>query len=84
MLVQPFLSFDAGGTARVRPDGGIDVAVAPGGPTGVVGGRRGGRDVRVEADGTIGDEQELGGIGGDGRGGGRASRGAPPRPSAPP
>ena len=62
VLVQPFLSFDAGGTARIRPDGGIDVAVAPGGPTGVVGGRSGGRDVRVEADGTIADEQELGGI----------------------
>ena len=62
VLVQPFRSFDTGGTARLRPDGGIDVAVAPGGPSGVVGGRRGGRDVRVEADGTIADEQELGAV----------------------
>jgi len=62
VLVQPFLSFDAGGTARVRSDGGIDVAVAPGGPSGVVGGHRGGRDVRVMADGTIADGHALGGV----------------------
>ena len=62
VLVQPYLQLDAGGTARVRRDGGVDVAVAPGGPSGVVGGRHGGRDVRVDADGTIADEQELGAV----------------------
>ncbi len=62
VLVQPFLRLDAGGTARVRPDGGIDVAVAPGGPAGVVGGRRGGRDVRVGLNGELGGEQELGAL----------------------
>ncbi len=53
VLVQPFLRLDAGGTARVRADGMVDVAVAPGGPSGVVAGRHDGRDVRVEADGRI-------------------------------
>jgi phosphohistidine swiveling domain-containing protein len=52
VLIQPFLRFDAGGTARVRPDGGVDVAAAEGGPAGVVGGRRG-RAVTVAADGRI-------------------------------
>jgi phosphohistidine swiveling domain-containing protein len=56
VLVQPFLRLDAGGTARVRPDGGVDVAAAGGGPSGVVGGRRGGRDVTVAADGRIDGE----------------------------
>lgn len=58
VLVQPFLRLDAGGTARVRADGTVDVAVAPGGPTGVVAGRQDGRDVRVEADGRIVGEVE--------------------------
>ena len=57
-LVQPFLRLDAGGTARVREDGAIDVSVAPGGPSGVVAGRRGGRDVKVGADGRIVGEIE--------------------------
>jgi phosphohistidine swiveling domain-containing protein len=58
VLVQPFVRFDAGGTARVRADGIVDVSVAPGGPTGVVAGRHGGRDVRVGADGRIVGEIE--------------------------
>jgi hypothetical protein len=53
VLVQPFLRLDAGGTARVRDDGMVDVSVAPGGPSGVVAGRHGGLDVRVAADGSI-------------------------------
>ena len=53
VLVQPFLRLDFGGTARVRADGAIDVALAPGGPAGVVGGRPGGRDLTVGADGRI-------------------------------
>ena len=39
VLVQPFLRLDAGGTARFRDDGMVDVSVAPGGPSGVVAGR---------------------------------------------
>lgn len=58
VLVQPFLRLDAGGTARVRADGMVDVAVARGGPSGVVAGRHDGRDVRVEADGRIVGEAE--------------------------
>jgi phosphohistidine swiveling domain-containing protein len=62
VLVQPFLAFDAGGTARVRPDGTVLVAAAPVGPAGVVGGRGGleaivgvdGRVVEVFDDGVIG------------------------------
>jgi phosphohistidine swiveling domain-containing protein len=56
VLIQPFLRLDAGGTARVRPDGGVDVAAAEGGPAGVVGGRHRGRDVTVAADGRIDGE----------------------------
>ncbi|HET6790449.1 MAG TPA: PEP/pyruvate-binding domain-containing protein [Actinomycetota bacterium] len=58
VLVQPFIRLDAGGTARVRDDGAVDVSVAPGGPSGVVAGRRDGRDVRVGADGRIVAETE--------------------------
>ena len=57
VLVQPFLRLDAGGTARVRDDGRVDVAFAPGGPSGVVAGRRGGRDVSVGADGIVGETE---------------------------
>jgi phosphohistidine swiveling domain-containing protein len=53
VLVQPFLSFDAGGTAWIRRDGTIIFTAAPGGPGGVVGGRIGGRDVVVGADGRV-------------------------------
>ena len=60
VLVQPFLRLDAGGTARVRDDGRVDVSVAPGGPSGVVAGRRGGCDVSVGADGRIVGETETG------------------------
>ena len=41
VLVQPFLAFETGGTARLRPDGTVAVTAAPGGPAGVVGGRQG-------------------------------------------
>ncbi len=41
VLVQPFLAFDVGGTARVREDDTVAVTAAPGGPAGVVGGRVG-------------------------------------------
>ena len=53
VLIQPFLPLDAGGTARLRNDGRVDVSVAPGGPSGIVAGRGGGRDVSVWADGRI-------------------------------
>jgi phosphohistidine swiveling domain-containing protein len=52
VLVQPFLAFEAGGTARVRSDGTVVVAAAPGGPAGVVGGRGGG-EVIVGVDGRV-------------------------------
>jgi phosphohistidine swiveling domain-containing protein len=53
VLVQPFLAFDSGGTARVLPDGTVAVTAAQGGPAGVVGGRDGlevivGEDGRAE------------------------------------
>jgi phosphohistidine swiveling domain-containing protein len=54
VLVQPFISFDTGGTAQVRRDGTVTVTAAPGGPVGVVGGR-GGLDVIVGADGRVVD-----------------------------
>lgn len=49
VLVQPFVAFEAGGTAQVVEDGTVVVTVAPGGPAGVVGGR-GGREVVVGVD----------------------------------
>ena len=52
VLVQPFLAFDAGGTARVREDGSVVVMAARGGPTGVLGGR-GGLRVIVGVDGRV-------------------------------
>jgi phosphohistidine swiveling domain-containing protein len=52
VLVQPFLAFEAGGTARVRSDGTVVVAGGPGGPAHVVGGRSG-LDVIVGADGLV-------------------------------
>lgn len=52
VLVQPFLAFDVGGTARVLPDGTVIVTAAPGGPAGVVGGR-GGLEVTVGVDGPV-------------------------------
>jgi PEP-utilising enzyme, mobile domain/Pyruvate phosphate dikinase, AMP/ATP-binding domain len=39
-LIQPFVRFDTGGTARLLDDGRIDVAMSPGGPSGVVRGSR--------------------------------------------
>jgi phosphohistidine swiveling domain-containing protein len=59
VLVQPFLRLDAGGTARVRRDGAVDVSAARGGAVGVVAGRRGGRDVTVGTDGRIVGEPGL-------------------------
>jgi hypothetical protein len=53
VLVQPFLAFEAGGTARVRASGTVVVTAAPGGPAGVVGGRGGGLEVIVGADGRV-------------------------------
>jgi phosphohistidine swiveling domain-containing protein len=50
VLVQPFLAFDVGGTARVREDGTVAVTAALGGPAGVVGGR-GGVEAIVGVDG---------------------------------
>nr|MBA3363872.1 hypothetical protein [Actinomycetota bacterium] len=41
VLVQSFLAFEVGGTARVRPDGTVAVSATRGGPAGVVGGRDG-------------------------------------------
>ena len=52
VLVQPFLAFEAGGTARVRPDGTVVVTAVPGGPAGVMGGQ-GGREVIVGEDGPV-------------------------------
>jgi len=52
VLVQPFLAFEVGGTARVREDGTVVVTAAPGGPAGVVGGH-GGLEVIVGVDGRI-------------------------------
>lgn len=52
VLVQPFLTFEVGGTARVRPDGTVVVTAAPGGPAGVVGGE-GGLEVIVGEDGRV-------------------------------
>jgi phosphohistidine swiveling domain-containing protein len=49
VLVQPFLAFEVGGTARVLRDGTVVVTAAPGGPAGVVGGR-GGLEVIVGVD----------------------------------
>lgn len=51
VLVQPFVGFDAGGTARARQDGTVVVTGAPEGPHAVVAGRRGALDVAVGADG---------------------------------
>jgi phosphohistidine swiveling domain-containing protein len=53
VLVQPFLRLDAGGTARVRRDGAVDVSAAPGGPAGVVGGHRRGFDATVGTGGEL-------------------------------
>ena len=53
VLVQPFLVFEAGGTARVQPDGAVVVTAAPGGPAGVVGGRGDGLEVIVGVDGRV-------------------------------
>lgn len=55
VLVQPFLPFDAGGIARLRRDGTVIVTADPGGPVGVVGGRGGGLDLIVGADGRVVD-----------------------------
>lgn len=52
VLIQPFISFDTGGTAQVRQGGTVAVTAAPGGPAGVMGGR-GGLDVIVGADGRV-------------------------------
>ena len=46
VLVQPFVRFDAGGTARVEADGTVVVTAAAGGPAGVVG-RGDGREMVV-------------------------------------
>jgi phosphohistidine swiveling domain-containing protein len=63
VLVQPSLGLDRGGTARVRGDGTVVVAMARGGSAGVVGGRRGGVDLTVGPDaGTaedLGDDEAL-------------------------
>jgi len=52
VLVQPFVAFEAGGTARIREDGTAVVTAAPGGPAGVVGGR-GGLEVTVGVEGRV-------------------------------
>ena len=52
VLVQPFVAFEAGGTARVLEDGRVVVTAAPGGPAGVVGGRSG-HEVTVGVDGRV-------------------------------
>jgi phosphohistidine swiveling domain-containing protein len=62
VLVQPFLAFDAGGTARVRPDGTVLVTTASAGPAGVVGGRAG-LDVVVGADRRVVEEFDDADIG---------------------
>jgi hypothetical protein len=62
VLIQPFLGLEVGGTARLRPDGRVQVAAAAGGPAGVVSGRPGGHDVSVGADGEVTDERSLGGM----------------------
>jgi hypothetical protein len=51
VLLQPFVAFEAGGTARMRPDRTAVVTAAQGGPPGVVEGRRGAVDITVGADG---------------------------------
>jgi phosphohistidine swiveling domain-containing protein len=53
VLVQPFLVFEAGGTARVQPDGTVVVSAALGGPAGVVGGRGDGMELIVGVDGRV-------------------------------
>jgi phosphohistidine swiveling domain-containing protein len=63
VLVQPFLAFEAGGTARVLEDGTAIVTAARGGPAGVVGGRGGGPDVVVGADGRVLDASDVASIG---------------------
>ena len=62
VLVQPFLAFDAGGTARVLEDGTVVVTAAPGGPAGVVAGR-GGLELTVGVDGRVSDGLEDAPIG---------------------
>ena len=52
VLVQHFLVFEVGGTARVREDGTVVVTAAPGGPAGVVSGH-GGLEVIVGVDGRV-------------------------------
>lgn len=56
VLVQPFVGFDAGGTARLLAHGSVVVTAAPGGPGGVVGGGRTTLDVVVGAGGRCLDE----------------------------
>jgi phosphohistidine swiveling domain-containing protein len=53
VLIQPFLVFEAGGTARVQPDGTVVVTSTAGGPAGVVGGRGSGLEVIVGVDGRV-------------------------------
>ena len=83
VLVQPFLAFDAGGTARVDRDGGSTSPWRRAGRRAWSAAPRRPSTFGSAADGTIDDEQELA----SGRrrrcGGGRRSRGVPPRPSAP-
>ncbi|HEX5936190.1 MAG TPA: PEP/pyruvate-binding domain-containing protein [Actinomycetota bacterium] len=55
VLVQPFLRFDAGGTARVRPDGAVAVVAGTGSPAGIVEGRSRGAETVVPADGVVAD-----------------------------
>ena len=62
VLVQPFISFDTGGTAQVRRDGTVTVTAAPGGPAGVVGGRDG-LEVIVGADDRVAEGLEDAAIG---------------------
>jgi phosphohistidine swiveling domain-containing protein len=47
VLIQPWLTFAFGGTARWRPDDGVELTVAGGGPAGIVGGA-GGTTIEVD------------------------------------
>ncbi|MEX0756277.1 MAG: PEP-utilizing enzyme [Actinomycetota bacterium] len=53
VLLQPWVRFDAGGTARLEPDGRVSIAATAAGPDTLVSGRRSGVLAEVSADGTV-------------------------------
>ena len=62
VLLQPWIAFDAGGTATVGSNGTTAITIARGGPAGIVGGRQAGTVVEIAPDvvADAGDAERFG------------------------